>query len=169
MRKTFAQQTWGGVVHMVCSALLTGLFATSAFATETWVEEIWKMVAFEKAAYPQSNFDPYFEKLTVIRNGVERNDQRLVKQEVDRFLKMLAGRAHGIHDVAADEIYNFVLVIKPMDEPTASMPTELRFVGDQARNVSNSLTKMSYENDRPCQINGGCDYWRDDVYDPGAS
>lgn len=169
MRQTFAQETWGWMVHGVCSALLVLLFAGSAFAAETWVEEIWKMVAFEKAAYPQSNFDPYFAKLASIRKAVEGKDQLFVKKEVDRFLKMLASRAYGIHDVAADEIYNFVLVVRPTDDSASTAASEVRIGGEHATNVSGHSMSAHQEGSRPCELGGGCDYWRDDVFDPGAS
>ena len=101
-----------GLLLLVLSALLLATSGT-ATAAETWVDEIWGMVNFEKATYPSSNFDPYFEKLTVIREGLARHDRQAVKKETDRFLKMLADRAHGINDVAADEIYNFALGVRP--------------------------------------------------------
>ncbi|MEX5219073.1 MAG: hypothetical protein NW701_14690, partial [Nitrospira sp.] len=83
-----------------------------ALAAENWVDEVRNMVTFEKASYPGSDFDPYLQKLDRIQAGLDREDQRIVKMETDRFLKMLAERKHGINDVAADEIYNFVLSVR---------------------------------------------------------
>jgi hypothetical protein len=155
-----------GVVFAVSLMLL--LFSSSGIAAETWVDEVWNMVAFEKAAYPGSNFDPYFEKLTAIQNGLGRDDQLLVKKEMDHFLKMLGDRTHGIHDVAADEIYNFALMVRPPDESGSSLAPELGITNERLMSVPDHMINTPYEGGPKCS-SGGCDYWMDDVFDPGAS
>ena len=142
-----------------------------AFADTTWVDEVWNMVMFEKASYPGSNFDPYLQKLDRIRTGLDREDQRIVKMETDRFLKMLADRKHGINDVAADEIYNFVLSVRPAessDSTAATSPIELGPDTERPISVPDHTINTPYQGGKTCGSEG-CDYWLDDVYDPGAA
>lgn len=155
-----------GVLIAVCAMSL--LLTSSVLAAGTWVDEIWNMVAFEKATYPGSNFDPYFEELTKIRNGVSGGDQLGVKIETDRLLKMLASRAYGIHDVAADEIYNFAVAVRPTDDTAAAAAMELGIGSERPMSVPDHMINTPYEGGRPCKLEG-CDYWLDNVFDPGAS
>ena len=148
---------------LVCSGV--------AQAGTTWVDEVWNMVMFEKASYPGSNFDPYLQKLDRIRTGLDREDQHIVKMETDRFLKMLLDRKHGINDVAADEIYNFVLSVRPNEtgEPAATSSTiELGPSTERPISVPDHTVNTPYEGGKFCGADG-CDYWLDDVYDPGAA
>ncbi|BFU94089.1 MAG: hypothetical protein NTNFB02_08110 [Nitrospira sp.] len=151
---------------LACAFVLVS--AVHAFATGPWVEEIWTMMSFEKNTYPASNFDPYFAQLKVIRDGVANHDQQSVRTETDRFLKMLSTREHGINDVAADEIYNFVLAVKPADADTATSGLELGIENQMPMSVPDHTLQKPYEGGPPCKIQG-CDYWIDDVYDPGAA
>lgn len=157
------------VVAVSCA--LTLMCSGVALAGGTWVDEVWNMVVFEKASYPGSNFDPYLQKLDRIRTGLDREDQHIVKMETDRFLKMLIDRKHGINDVAADEIYNFVLSVRPTEtsEPTAlNSPIELGAGTERPISVPDYTVNTPYEGGPLC-ASGGCDYWLDDVYDPGAA
>lgn len=142
-----------------------------AFADTTWVDEVWNMVMFEKATYPESDFDPYLQKLDRIRTGLDREDQHIVKMETDRFLKMLLDRRHGINDVAADEIYNFVVSVKPAesgDSTALTPPIELSPDTERPINVPDHAINTPYQGGKACGSEG-CDYWLDDVYDPGAA
>ena len=126
---------------------------------------------FEKANYPQSDFSLYLQKLDRIRAGLDREDQRIATMETDRFLKMLLNRRHGINDVAADEIYNFVMSVRPngSNESTAlSWPTELGIDTERPISVPDFSVNTPYEGGPLCG-SGGCDYWSNDVFDPGAS
>ncbi len=143
-------------------------FAAPAFAAGSWVDEIWTMVSFEKQAYPTSNFDPYFAQLTAMRDGISRHDQQRVKVETDRLLKMLGARAHGINDVAADEIYNFLLAVKPADSDITTSELELGIENQRPMSVPDHTLQTPYEGGPHCKLQG-CDYWIDDVYDPGAA
>jgi hypothetical protein len=151
------------VVSAVC-LFLTG----PASAAGTWVDEVWNMVTFEKATYPTSNFDPYLDRLSKIRSGVLRGDHQIVKVETDRFLKMLLERAHGINDVAADEIYNFALSVRPTDQTASVEAIELGIGTERPMSVPDHSRNTGYEGGPWCK-EGGCDYWLDDVFDPGAS
>lgn len=154
------------VLLAVCAMSL--LLASSVLAAGTWVDEIWNMVVFEKATYPGSNFDPYFEKLAKIRNGLSGGDQRGVRMEMDRLLKMLADRAYDIHDVAADEIYNFTVAVRPTEGTDSAAAMELEIGSERPMSVPDHMINTPYEGGRPCKLEG-CDYWLDNVFDPGAS
>ena len=106
------------------------------------------MVVFEKATYPGSNFDHYFEELTKIRKGLGGGDQLVVKTETDRFLKMLADRAYGIHDVAADEIYNFALVVRPTEDTASAAAIELGVGSERPMGVPDHTINTPYEGGR---------------------
>ena len=150
-------------------ACVLGLaFAVPAFAAGSWVDEIWTMVMFEKQTYPTSNFEPYLAKVTAMRDGITRQDQQKVKVETDRLLKMLSAREYGINDVAADEIYNFVLTVKPADLSASTAEVELGIDNQMPMSVPEHTLQTPYEGGPPCKIQG-CDYWIDNVYDPGAA
>lgn len=156
---------WGTLLA-VCMMVL--LLTSPVFAAGTWVDEIWNMVAFEKDTYPGTNFDPYFAKLTKIQSGLAGGDEQAVKTETDRFLKMLVNRAYGIHDVAADEIYNFALTVRPTETASAAAAIELGINSERPMAVPNHTINTPYEGGPKCPT-GGCDYWMDNVFDPGAS
>lgn len=159
---------YGGLLAMCGATLL--LATSSAFAaggSGSWVDEIWNMVVFEKASYPGSDFDPYLETLGRIRKDMMAEDHLGVKAKTNQLLKMLADRAYGIHDVAADEIYNFVLQVRPTEEPL-SFATELGTASERPMSVPSNEINTPYEGGPKCKV-GGCDYWEDQVFDPGAS
>lgn len=167
---------WNNLQHsmqviLAVSCALALLCGGTALASETWIDDVWNMVAFEKATYPTSDFAPYFQKLDRIKTGLDRGDQQTAKMETDRLLKMLMDRRHGINDVAADEIYNFVLSVRPngSNETTAlSSPIELGASTERPISVPDFTVNTPYEGGPPCGSTG-CDYWGDDVSDPGAS
>lgn len=155
-----------GVLLAVCAISL--LLPGSLPAAETWADEIWNMVVFEKANYPGSNFDHYFEKLTKIRNGLVGGDQLVVRTETDRFLKMSANRAYGIHDVAADEIYHFALAVRPTENTASAAAIELGIGSEQPMGVPDHSINTPYEGEPKCKAEGR-DYWLNVGFDPGAS
>jgi len=169
MRNTRIHGRFWGVLLAVCTMAL--LFASPVFAAGTagtWVDEIWNMVAFEKDTYPGTNYDPYFAQLNKMQAGVAGGNQQVVKTETDHFLKMLANRDNGIHDVAADEIYNFALTVRPTDEASPAAAIELENGNERLMSVPDHTINTPYEGGPKCPA-GGCDYWLDDVFDPGAS
>lgn len=166
MRDQRINGTVYGVLFAICA--MTLLLTSSVLAAGTWVDEIANMMAYEKDSNPGSNFDPYFAQLNKIQAGVSGGDQPLVKKETDHFLKMLANRHNGIHDVAADEIYNFALMVRPMEEPSPTVASELGTVNERPMSVPDHTINTPYEGGPKCPA-GGCDYWQDNVFDPGAS
>jgi hypothetical protein len=93
-----------------------------AWAQTTWVDEINTSLSFSTATYPHSNWEPYRHKLTIVREAVARGDQQAVKKEMGKWFKMLRQREHGISDVAADELYNFSLMVTPIQEYGIAVP-----------------------------------------------
>ena len=140
----------------------------SVLAAGSWADEIVSAATFYKTTYPAGNWDPYFEKLTKVQEGIGRGDEQIVKVEMDQFLKMLLGRAHGINDVAADELYNFALAVRPSEPSTSAMSFDLEIGTERPMSVPDHTINTPYEGGRPCKLEG-CDYWLDDVFDPGAS
>jgi hypothetical protein len=140
----------------------------SALAAGTWADEIVTAATFYKTNYPTGNWDPYFETLRKVQEGIGRGDEQIVKVEMDHFLKMLVGRVYGIHDVAADELYNVALGARPTEPSTSALSLDLEIGTERPMSVPDHTINTPYEGGRPCAI-GGCDYWQDNVFDAGAS
>ena len=151
------------VVLAVC--LWTG---GSALAAGTWADEILTAATFYKSSYSTGNWVPYFETLTKVQEGIGRGDEQIVKVEMDHFLKMLLGRAHGIDAVAADELYNFALGARPPEASISALPLDSGLGTERPMSVPDHTINTPYEGGRPCKLEG-CDYWLDNVFDPGAS
>ncbi len=114
--------------------LLFGVFVLGGMsighAQTTWVEEIGKSLNFYKANYPTSNWEPYSLKLETIKEAVNGGDQRTVKMEMGKWFKMLRMREYGINDVAADELFNFALMVTPIQEYGISVPAVAGTTGE---------------------------------------
>ncbi|HWF61247.1 MAG TPA: hypothetical protein VN666_13185 [Nitrospira sp.] len=101
-------------------------FAPVATSAETaWIDELSNSVSFYKATYPNSDWKPYQDKLTLVRQAVDRGDQRTVRMEMGKWFKMLRNRDYGIHDVAADELFNFAVMVTPVQEYGIMVPTQM--------------------------------------------
>lgn len=105
---------------MVASAAF--LFMGGIAAASTWVDELSNSIVFYKATYPTTNFAPYEQQLSTVRDAIGKGDKAVVRKEMGAWLKMLRARAHGIHDVAADELFNFSLMVAPIEEYGISVP-----------------------------------------------
>jgi hypothetical protein len=152
----------------VVTGLVSLVVTAPALAAGTWADEIANMVNFEKAKSPSSNWDPYVKQVQNIRTGVDRGDQQIANRETDRFLKMLQERAYDLDDVTADELYNFTQSVRPLDHPTPTAGMELEIQHERPMSVPEHTIQTPYPGGPPCRA-GGCDYWSDDVYDPGAA
>jgi hypothetical protein len=111
-----------------CAVLI--LSAGIALAESTWVDEITTSVTFYKTNYPTSNWDPYLGELVLVREAVNRGDQRTVKTKMSKWFKMLRQRDYGINEIAADELFNFALMVTPVQEYGISVPAS---AGDMVR------------------------------------
>lgn len=101
-----------------------------AWGQATWVDEINNSLSFSTTTYPGSNWEPYQHKLRIVREAVGRGDQQTVKKEMGKWFKMLRQREHGISDVAADELYNFSLMVTPIQEYGIAVPAGPAGLGD---------------------------------------
>ena len=93
-----------------------------AMAETAWIDEIANSMSFYKTHYPASNWEPYIQKLGVVQDALRRGDQRIIKAEMSKWFKMLRARDYGISDVAADELFNFSLMVTPTQEYGISVP-----------------------------------------------
>ncbi|HKW86894.1 MAG TPA: hypothetical protein VJM82_07470 [Nitrospiraceae bacterium] len=157
------------IVLVAACAVFLGTVGIT-LAAGTWVDEITNSLTFYKASYPASNFDPYFEKLAKVRDGLNREDQQIVKVEMDQFLKMLLTRAYGINEVAADELYNFALSVRPTEPLNASAVMSGIEIGvgtERPMAVQDHLRNTRDDGQTPCVgfAGTGCDYWEDDMAD----
>lgn len=111
------------LVTIVAAGCALVLFAGGlALAQASWVDELTNSVVFYKTNYPSSNWDPYLGELMLVKDALGRGDQRTVRTEMGKWFKMLRNRDHGIHDVAADELFNFALMVTPIQEYGISVP-----------------------------------------------
>jgi hypothetical protein len=108
------------VIALLGTAVL--LACGISFAQTNWVDEIGNSLNFYKINYPTSNWEPYSTKLEIVKEAVSSGDQRKVKVEMGKWFKMLRARDHGINDVAADELFNYALMVTPIQEYGISVP-----------------------------------------------
>lgn len=106
-------------LFVVAACLLT---VGVAQATESWVGQIQKTLDFYATKYPDSNFAPYDRRLILAEKALMVGDQQTVKGEMEMFFRMLHTRAHGVNGVAADELFNFALMVTPLQEYGISTP-----------------------------------------------
>lgn len=157
------------VVLALTVALVVCLWAGGvSLAAGNWADEMVNATTFYKASYPAGDWGPYFETLSKVREGVGRGDEQIVKVEMDHYLKMLVGRAHGINEVAADELYNFALSVRSNEQSPSAASSDLEIGNERPMSVPDHTIVTPFEGGTPCGL-GGCDYWLDDVYDPGAA
>ena len=51
-----------------------------------------------------------------------KDDQKAVRAGMGKWFKMLRKRAHGIDGIAAEELFNFGVMVTPLDEYNISLP-----------------------------------------------
>lgn len=122
------------IVGAVLAVCIVGLLSVvrPAMAETAWVDDIGNSLAFSKTNYPTSNWEPYSQKLGLVRDALTRGDQRAVKTEMGKWFKMLRVRDHGISDVAADELFNFSLMVTPIQEYGIAVPAPAGGTGEFA-------------------------------------
>jgi hypothetical protein len=71
----------------------------------TWLDDLErKLTTYFTKKYPAYDFSPYAQELDRIRGAVSLGDRWGAKRELGVFLKMLAIRAYGLGDDAAEEL-----------------------------------------------------------------
>src|SRR5437879_13627538 len=93
-----------------------------ATAQGTWVDELANSLKNYKGTYPASNFDAYTEKLSKVRTALDSGNKEKVRAEMGALLQMLRTRAHGINDIAADELFNHSLMVVPIQDYRIPIP-----------------------------------------------
>ncbi len=100
----------------------TSLLLGTVGAQQSWVDELNGSLNFYKTSYPGANWEPYSQGLAIVKNAIGRGDNKTVKTEMGKWFKMLRTRDQGIHDVAADELFNFAVMITPIQEYGIAVP-----------------------------------------------
>ncbi|SRR6266496_4867999 len=93
----------------------------------TWVGGLEDTLKRYKASYPASNFDPYTASLATVKRALSNGSKEVVRAEMGVWLKMLRTRAHGINDIAADELFNYSVMVAPIQEYRISVPPPVEF------------------------------------------
>lgn len=96
----------------------------NALGQSSWVEEIGNSITMYQSLYPSSNFTPYEDQLTRVKDALHQNDKKAVTTEMGKWFKMLRNRAHGIDDLAASELMNFAVMVTPVQEYNISVPRQ---------------------------------------------
>ena len=96
-------------------------------AQGTWIGEIENSLKSYKATYLTSNFDAYTEKVSKVRIALESGNKEKVRAEMGVLLKMLRTRAQGINEIAADELFNYWVMVTPIAEYRISVPPPAEF------------------------------------------
>ena len=122
------------IVGVILVASIVGLLSAVgvAKAQAGWVDDIANSVSFYKANYPGPYWDAYQQRLALVKTAVQNGDQRAVKVEMGKWFKMLRQRDHGISDVAADELFNFSLMVTPIQEYGIAVPAPAGGMGEFA-------------------------------------
>ena len=100
------------------SFLLATAAATERFSPPvTWLDDLeQRLTTYFTKKYPAYDFSPYTEELDRIRGAVSLGDRWGAKREMGVFLKMLAIRAYGLGDDAAEELALLSHRIMPDEE-----------------------------------------------------
>jgi hypothetical protein len=95
----------------------------------TWVDDLEdKLTTYLTEKYPAYDFAPYRQGLDRIRDAVSRGDQWGAKREMGVFLKMLASRAYGLGDDAAEELADLSQQAMPDQEFAIVYPSWMEMV-----------------------------------------
>ena len=71
----------------------------------TWLDDLeHRLTTYFTKKYPAYDFSPYAQELDRVRGAVSLGDRWGAKREMGVFLKMLAIRAYGLGDDAAEEL-----------------------------------------------------------------
>jgi hypothetical protein len=106
----------------------------------TWLDELeHRLTTYFTKKYPAYDFSPYAQELDRIRGAVSLGNRWSAKREMGVFLTMLASRAYGLGDDAAEELAVLSQRIMPDEEFGIVYPgleTEPPMEGDRAGDCS---------------------------------
>ncbi len=122
MRRANLRKTVLWVLAACAMVVLSLGSSTAQVGQGNWVDELSNSLTFYKSNYPNSNWEPLEKRLAAAREAVGRADQQAVRKEMNKFFKMLATRADGVNEIAADELYNFAMMVTPVQEYGISVP-----------------------------------------------
>ena len=134
---------------------LTMLTVGTAGADQTWIDQFSNTLSFYQQHDPQPDWQPYLDKVAAMRAGIVRHDQAAVQTAENDLLRMLSRHAYGINKDAADDLYQ--MMVSRDIEPLHTVPLS----------VPDGSINTPYEGGPPC-VRGGCDYWRDNVFEAGG-
>lgn len=100
------------------SFLLATVAATEHLSPPvTWLDDLQNsLTTYFAKKYPAYDFSPYAQELDRIRGAVSLGDRWGAKREMGVFLTMLASRAYGLGDDAAEELAVLSQRIMPDEE-----------------------------------------------------
>lgn len=134
---------------------LTLLMVGAAAADDTWIDQFTDTMLFYQQHGPGTNWQPYLDKAATIRDGIATQNEGAVQTAEGELIRMLTVRDYGINDAAAEDLFQ-MLTTREL-EPSHQMPVS----------VPEGALNTPYDGGPRC-LPGGCDYWRDDVFDAGA-
>ena len=83
----------------------------------TWLDDLeHRLTTYFTKKYPAYDFSPYAQELDRIRGAISLGDRWGAKREMGVFLTMLASRAYGLGDDAAEELAVLSQRIMPDEE-----------------------------------------------------
>jgi hypothetical protein len=83
----------------------------------SWADDLkHRLSTYFKKKYPSYDFTPYAQELDRVRGDIGRGDRWAIKREMGVFLKMLASRAYGLGDDAAEELTVLAQQTMPAEE-----------------------------------------------------
>jgi hypothetical protein len=94
--------------------------APDGLAENLWLDELSESLIFYKTQYPEGNWSPYMQQLTLVKEGVDRGNLQLIRSAMDELLMMLRSEAHGINGIAAHALYWIALGLQPHDPSLAA-------------------------------------------------
>jgi hypothetical protein len=104
-------------VEAQSSLLATAAPAERLSPSVTWLDDLeHKLTTYFTKKYPAYDFAPYAQELDRIRGAVSLGDRWGAKREMGVFLRMLAIRAYGLGDDAAEELAVLSQRIMPDEE-----------------------------------------------------
>ena len=100
------------------SFLLASAAPTERLAPSvTWLDDLEnRLTTYFTKKYPAYDFAPYAQELDRIRGAISLGDRWGAKREMGLFLTMLASRAYGLGDDAAEELAVLSQRIMPDEE-----------------------------------------------------